>query len=55
MKPQLYDFSNVIRILKLRRERHDLLWSNKSTDIARHHKISRELYKLTGNEIYLRF
>lgn len=55
MKPQLYDFSNVIRILKLRKERHELLWSNNASDIIRHHKISEELYELTGNEIYLRF
>ncbi len=55
MKPSIYDFTNVVRILKLRKERHELLYSNKAADINRHHEISKELFELTGNDIYLRF
>lgn len=55
MRTQIYDFTNAIRILKLRKERHELLYSNKAADIQRHHQISSELYELTQNPIYLRF
>jgi hypothetical protein len=55
MKTELYDFTTAIRILKLRKERHELLASNKATDIHQHHQISSELYELTRNPIYLRF
>ena len=55
MRPAIYDFSHVIKVLKLRKERHELLYSNKASDINRHHEISKELFKLTGNDIYLRF
>jgi hypothetical protein len=55
MKPFIYDFTQVIKICKLRKERHELLYSNKSNDARRQRQISDELYELTGNEIYLRF
>lgn len=54
MKASLYDFSTVIKILKLRKERHELLADPKAYHW--HQKaVSRKLYELTGNEIYLRF
>jgi hypothetical protein len=55
MKPFIYDFTQVIKILKLRKERHELFYSNKSNNARRQRQISEELFKLTGNEIYLRF
>jgi len=55
MKPHIYDFTNVIRILKLRKERRELFYSNKANDVRKQKAISEELYNLTGNEIYLRF
>lgn len=54
MKPFIYDFTEVIKILKLRKERHELLYSNKP-NVRRQKQVSEELYELTGNEIYLRF
>jgi hypothetical protein len=51
----MYDFATVIKILKLRKERHELLFSSKPSDIRKHKIISGHLYQLTGNEIYLRF
>jgi len=55
MKPTMYDFTTVIKILKLKKERRELLYSNKATDSAKKKVISAYLFKLTGNEIYLRF
>lgn len=55
MKPFIYDFTEVVKILKLRKERHELLCSNKPNSVRRQRQISEELYELTGNEIYLRF
>jgi hypothetical protein len=54
MKPTIYDFSTVVKILKLRKERHELL-SNPKEYRKRQKAISRQLYELTGNAIYLRF
>lgn len=51
----MWDFTTVVKILKLRKERHELLYSNKASDTEKHKRISELLYKLTGNEIYLRF
>jgi hypothetical protein len=55
MKPRMYDFATVAKIMKLRKERHELLWSSNANDIRKHKAISGELFQLTGNEIYLRF
>ena len=55
MKPRIYDFTTIVKILKLRKERHELLWSKNPNDIRKHKRISGELFQLTGNEIYLRF
>ena len=55
MKPTMYDFTTVVKILKLKKERRELLYSNKSSDCAKQKKISSCLYELTGDEIYLRF
>jgi hypothetical protein len=54
MKPQLYDFTTVIKILKLRKERHEML-ANPKTYHWRQKAVSQKLYELTGNEIYLNF
>jgi len=55
MKPKIYDFTTITKIMLLRKERRELLWSNKAHDIRKHKAISGHLYQLTGNEIYLRF
>jgi hypothetical protein len=55
MKPFVYDFTHVVKILKLRKERHELLYMNNANAAKRQRQISEELFELTGNEIYLRF
>ena len=55
MKPKMYDFATVVKIMKLRKERHELLWSSDPGDIRKHKRISGHLFQLTGNDIYLRF
>jgi len=54
MKATLYDFATVVKILKLRKERHELLYNPKAYR-GRQKAVSRQLYELTKNEIYLRF
>lgn len=55
MNATIYDFTTVVKILKLRKERHELFYSDIPTDIYKRKRISKTLYQLTGNEIYLRF
>lgn len=51
----MYDFTTVVKILKLKKERRELLYSNKASDCAKQKRVSSFLYELTGDEIYLRF
>jgi len=55
MNATMYDFTTVVKILKLRKERHELFYSNEPADVNKRKRISKTLYNLTGNEIYLRF